>query len=269
MLSYQLIGNHQKAEHLIFIHGAGGSSAIWYKQVKELSAFYNLLLIDLRGHGKSAASLKEKLKKYSFQSISEDIIEVLDYLKIKKGHFIGISLGTILIREIAEKHHHRVQSMVLAGAIMKINLKGRVLIKLGNACKTFIPYMLLYKLFAHVIMPKKTHKQSRNLFIQEAKKLYQKEFIKWFQLTSQLKPILKLFRTTHNAVPTIYIMGEQDHMFLPSIQKLVSSSPHGQLAIIKNSGHVVNIDQPKEFNSVVIKFLGYQVKSQTIGNLFC
>ena len=143
MLSYQLIHHSKAAAHLVFIHGAGGSSAIWYKQIRRLSKYYNLLLLDLRGHGKSQTSFKKKLKKYNFQVISEDIIEVLDHLKINKGHFIGISLGTILIREIAEKHQHRVKSMILAGAAMKINFKGRLLIRLGNLCKSFIPYMLL------------------------------------------------------------------------------------------------------------------------------
>ena len=57
----------------------------------------------MRGHGKSKNKIYDKLKSYTFDSISDEIIEVLDYLKILKTHFIGISLGTIIIREIAER----------------------------------------------------------------------------------------------------------------------------------------------------------------------
>ena len=42
-------------EWITFVHGAGGSSTIWFKQIKYFSQYYNLLLLDLRGHGKSKA----------------------------------------------------------------------------------------------------------------------------------------------------------------------------------------------------------------------
>lgn len=254
MLNYQVIAHKSSKEFITFVHGAGGSSAIWYKQIKAFSKHYNLLLIDLRGHGKSQNNLIT-IKKYNFKILTEDILEVLNHLKLDKTHFMGISLGTILIREIAETYPHRVESMILAGAVMKINFRGRILIKLGNYTKNFIPYLLLYKLFAHVIMPKRAHKKSRNIFINEAKKLYQKEFIRWFTLTSQLKPLLKLFRSKTTNIPTLFIMGEHDHMFLPSIQKMLKDQQEAKLSIISNAGHVVNLDQPLDFNLNVLNFL--------------
>ncbi len=45
--------NPKKKEWITFVHGAGGSSTIWFKQIKYFSKYYNLLLLDLRGHGKS------------------------------------------------------------------------------------------------------------------------------------------------------------------------------------------------------------------------
>ena len=92
---------HQNREWITFVHGAGGSSTIWFKQIKYFSKNYNLLLLDLRGHGKSKAiPLNPFNKKYTFNSITFDILEVLDKEKIKKSHFVGISLGTILIRNL-------------------------------------------------------------------------------------------------------------------------------------------------------------------------
>ena len=128
---------------------------------------------------------------YTFNAITQDILEVLAHLKIKKSHFIGISLGTILIRNLAEKRPDLVESMVLGGAILKLNFRSQVLMRVGNLFKSVVPYMMLYKLFAFIIMPKKNHKESRILFVNEAKKLYQKEFIRWFKLTAEINPLLR------------------------------------------------------------------------------
>ena len=121
--------------------------------------------------------------------------EILDHLKIKTSHFAGISLGTILIRNLAEKHPERVKSMIMGGAIMKLNLKSQFLMRVGVLFKSVVPYLILYKLFAFIIMPRKNHKKSRLIFVNEAKKLYQKEFVRWFKLTSEINPLLHFFRT--------------------------------------------------------------------------
>lgn len=240
---------------MTFVHGAGGSSAIWYKQIRDFKKSFNVLLVDLRGHGKSKAPVYEKIKQYSFDQIGDEVIEVLDHLHIQKSHFIGISLGTIIIREITERHPERVKSMVLAGAIMKLNVRGQILMRLGVLLKSVIPYLLLYKLFAFIIMPKKTHKESRYLFVQEAKKLYQKEFIRWFTLASNVNPLLAFFRIKETPIPTLYVMGQEDHMFLPTITKLVKQHASAKLTVIPSCGHVVNVEKPEAFNKIALNFL--------------
>jgi len=40
-------------EWILFLHGAGGSSRIWTPHIKAFKDRFNLLLVDLRGHGKS------------------------------------------------------------------------------------------------------------------------------------------------------------------------------------------------------------------------
>lgn len=247
---------NNNADWITFVHGAGGSSTIWYKQIKYFSRNYNLLLLDLRGHGKSKAlSLNPFKKKYTFNSITDDILEVLNAEKIKKSHFVGISLGTILIRNFAEKNSNRVQSLIMGGAIMKLNLRSKILMFLGNSTKSILPYMWIYKLLAFIIMPNKNHRQSRSLFINEAKKLYQKEFKKWFQLTAELVPLLKFFRQIEISTPTFYIMGDQDYMFLPSVREVIKSHKKSMLFVVPDCGHVVNVDKPKIFNSKMFEFL--------------
>mgnify|MGYP000106079726 FL=1 len=256
MLNYYSYPHATSKEWVTFVHGAGGSSSIWFKQVRDFRKQFNILILDLRGHGDSKPTLKDTFKaKYTFDSITADIVEVIDYLKIEKSHFIGISLGTILIRNLAEKRPELVKSMIMGGAIIKMNFRSQVLMKVGNIFKSVVPYMMLYKLFAFIIMPKKNHKKSRLLFVNEAKKLYQKEFLRWFKLTSEINPLLRFFRAKDIKIPTLYIMGAEDHLFLPSIKNIVSKHVTSSLFVVDNCGHVVNVEQPETFNNQTIRFI--------------
>ena len=127
--------------------------------------------------------------------------------------------------------------------------------KFGNFFRSVVPYILLYQLFAFIIMPKKNHKESRSLLVKECKKLYQKEFIRWCKLTAGINPLLRLQRSNDIKIPSLYVMGAEDHLFLPSIKKVIPNYTNAYLYIIEKSGHVVNVDQPTEFNNKVIKFL--------------
>ena len=255
MLHYKTYSHTTSDQWVTFIHGAGGSSSIWFKQLKEFQKSFNVLLIDLRGHGNSKSLGLSAISKYTFRNITSDVVEVIEHLKIKNSHFVGISLGTIIIRELAELVPNKVSSMIMGGAILKMNFRSQILMKTGFILRSFIPYILLYKLFAFIIMPRKKHKESRNLFIREAKKLYQKEFIRWFGLTTTVNPILRLFRSKDPGIPTLYVMGDEDYMFLPPVKMTVSKHDSAELEILPACGHVVNVEKPSLFNNVVINWI--------------
>jgi pimeloyl-ACP methyl ester carboxylesterase len=256
LLSFTVYNNKLSSKWVTFIHGAGGSSSIWFRQIRSFKEEFNVLLIDLGGHGKSKSRFSKRSKQgYTFNIVTEDIVEVLEHLKIKSSHFVGVSLGTIIVREVAEKNPHLVDSLVLAGAILKFDLRSNFLMRFGNFFRTLVPYIMLYKLFAFIIMPKRNHKESRSLLVQECKKLYQKEFIRWCKLTIGINRVLKFHRSKDLKIPSLFVMGEEDYLFLPTIRKAVSYYSNAQLQVLENAGHVVNVDQPKEFNDVAIKFL--------------
>jgi pimeloyl-ACP methyl ester carboxylesterase len=239
-----------------FVHGAGGSSSIWFKQIREFKDHFNVLLLDLRGHGDSRPTLKDAFNdRYTFDYITQDIIEVVDFLAIRKSHFIGISLGTVLIRNLAERHPERVVRMVMGGAIIRLDLRFRILMGFGNMCKSLVPYIWLYRLFTFAIMPDSNHKESRLLFVREAKKLYQKEFIRWYKLGSQISPLLRTFRAGDLKIPTLYVMGGEDYLFLSSVKKMVKKHSMTSLLTIEHCGHVVNVEQAQLFNHFVIGYV--------------
>jgi pimeloyl-ACP methyl ester carboxylesterase len=256
MLFTTKIFHENSKEWVVFVHGAGGSSAVWHKQVKPFSEKFNVLLVDLRGHGQS--KLKTETKKYSFKMIANDVLETLKAHSIDTAHFVGVSLGSIIIKQVYSLQPKIVKSMVFAGAVTELNFKSRLLLRIGRIFNNVLPYMVLYKIFARVMMPKKNHERSRKLFIQEAKKLMDKEFKRWFKLTARLTAYLSELEKNKSIIPKLYIMGGEDHLFLAPVKKLVENDESSQLQIVPNCGHVVNIENSIVFNELSIDFIEKQ-----------
>lgn len=236
-----------------FVHGAGGSSSTWFKQIREFRKEHNVLLVDLRGHGQSERGLWKKGD--TFLDVAKDVVEVLDQLKIEQTHVIGMSLGTIVAQTIADNYPERVSSLILGGAIIRFDIRTKLLMWIGNATKLFIPYMLLYKIFAYIIMPRKQHEESRLAFVNQAKKMCQKEFIKWFSLTRLINPYLDRLQASTTDIPTLFLMGDEDYLFIPPIEEVVRQNEGFEFIKIKDSGHVCNIDQPEKFNQLSINYI--------------
>lgn len=255
MLHYRTYERGPAHDWVVFVHGAGGSSAIWFRQVRDFSAHFNVLVLDLRGHGDSAPIEGVRGRTYTFEDVTHDILEVLDHLGIARAHFVGISLGSILIRMLAEMAPDRVQTLVLGGAVARFNLRSRLLVGLGNAFKRVIPFLWLYRLFAWIIMPRKHHRDSRLLFVREAKRLCRKEFLRWFRLTHQVNPLLRFFEERELQRPTLYLMGEEDHMFLPAVRALIRRHRESVLTVLEGVGHVCNVEAPVRFNRHAIAFI--------------
>lgn len=265
MLHYKTYTISPEHPWVVFIHGAGGSLSHWYRQLRPFRKKYNVLLLDLRGHGGSydaERSQSQPLHAYSLKDVSTDVIEVMDHLGIEKGHMVGLSLGTIVIQAMFEDYPERIASVVLGGAIVKFNVRSTVLIRLGNLFKNVVPYMWLYKLFAWILLPKKRHKKSRMMFVRDAANLCQREFIRWFKMTETINPLLKQITSLDTNVPILYVMGDEDYMFLEAVQLTAKTQPSAQVAVVKDSGHVVNVDQPDRFNELSMAFIDQHVALQ-------
>lgn len=257
MLFHKTYQHQSSTEWVVLVHGAGSNSSVWFKQLKEFVKHFNVLTVDLRGHGKSKDYPDRSTRKnYTFNVVSQDVIDVLNHLKIQSAHFVGISLGTLIIRTIGELDITKVKTMILGGAITNLNWFGQLMVVVSKIYQHLVPFYWLYLLCAYILMPGERHKEARTHFVHEAKKLEQPEFLRWFALTLRVMPILKHYFKKELPIPTLYIMGEGDFMFLPYIkEKIIKFHTYSKLKIIEKAGHVCNVESPEIFNAEVIKFV--------------
>jgi len=106
MLHYE-VHHKNNEETLLFIHGLGSSSWAWWQQLEAFN-HYQIILVDLPGHGNSAhipwINLRETIKQVA-DVIPED----------KKVHVIGISLGGHVALELAKHYSEKLISVFISG----------------------------------------------------------------------------------------------------------------------------------------------------------
>ncbi len=106
-ISYKVQGN---GEALVLIMGLGANKESWFMNLRTLSKHYKVIVFDSRGAGRTRGTGEP----YTVREMSEDTIGLLDYLKIEKAHFVGVSLGSLVTQEIAIGFPQRVGKLVLA-----------------------------------------------------------------------------------------------------------------------------------------------------------
>ena len=105
-----------EGEALVLLHGFTSSSAHWKVggYVSALEKSHRVVLIDLRGHGKSAKP--QAREAYTLSQWLSDIEAVLHDLSIARAHFCGFSMGGWLTYAMAVSQPQRVASLIIGGA---------------------------------------------------------------------------------------------------------------------------------------------------------
>lgn len=245
--------NENSKEWMVFIHGAGGSIATWKYQIDAFKPVYNLLLIDLRDHGKSK-NIEPESDNYNFDLITQDIKTVLDQLQIDKAHFITLSFGSVIMQDLSIKYPTLVASAIFAGGIFKANVLIKSFVLLARFFNLFFPYTWMYSIFSYLLMPYRKHQNSRKIYQKQAKKLSSDEYMKWVGLYNEFFRLLNRFYNQKINFPAMAVMGNEDYIFLKSARKFAAR--HNQVLVkqITDAGHICNIDQPKIFNELALNF---------------
>jgi pimeloyl-ACP methyl ester carboxylesterase len=256
-LSAVSYANNSAKEWVVFIHGAGGSTATWKYQIAAFQDSYNLLLIDLRDHGNSK-NIKPTAEDYDFDLITRDIIEVLDTYKIEKAHFITLSFGSVIMQDISIKYPHLVASAIFAGGIFKANYLIKIFVQLARFFNHFLPYRWMYSIFSYLLMPYSKHQESRRIYKRQAQKLTSAEYMKWVGLYKEFFRLLNHFFNQNINFPAMVVMGKTDYIFLKSAKAFATKHKMVSLREIKEAGHICNIDQPEIFNELALHFIQKQ-----------
>ncbi len=102
-----------EGEAIIFLHFGGGNLMVWQGVVPHFQDKYHLVLLDLKGHGKS----DKPSTGYHIDELAGEVILVMDELQIERAHIVGSSLGAEVGLSMAANHPGRVRSLVLDGAL--------------------------------------------------------------------------------------------------------------------------------------------------------
>ncbi|WDU65359.1 alpha/beta hydrolase [Pseudomonas poae] len=89
---------------VVLLHGGLSNSDYWGHQVKALSAKHTVISIDSRGHGRSSRDEKP----FGYDLMADDVVAVLDSLKIPRADIVGWSDGAIIGIDLALRHPERI-----------------------------------------------------------------------------------------------------------------------------------------------------------------
>jgi len=254
MLHYEKHILSPDADWIVFVHGAGGSIATWKYQREGFKPYFNLLLLDMRDHGRSK-NMQPEYDEYNFDIVSDDILEVIDHLGIKKAHFMSLSLGSVVLQKIDERRPELIDKMIMAGGVFKADYKIRLFVHSAKFLNNFLPYRVMYNLFSFIVLPRKNHRQSRRIFRLQSQKLAPKEYLKWVALYKEFFKLLRGFFERELNNLSLVVMGDQDHVFYKAAKRFVSHHSKASLVVIEKCGHICNIEQYDLFNKTVLNFL--------------
>src|SRR6202045_3993673 len=92
---------------VIFLHGGLANTDYWGGQVLPVAAHHTVILMDSRGHGRSTRDARP----YGYDLMADDVVALMDILKIAKADIVGWSDGAIIGIDLAMRHKERVRKV--------------------------------------------------------------------------------------------------------------------------------------------------------------
>jgi pimeloyl-ACP methyl ester carboxylesterase len=226
VINYEKFGNCGEA--VLFVHGGGMDKSSWRFQIDPfVKANFTVYTYDVRGFGNSTRTEfpddeKKALNFYSYKNDVLDLIDLMDYLCIERGHFIGHSMGGVIVQSLCIYHPDRVLSLTIANSISFSN--------------SHLPHIL------------------RTLKRLETK-------INWCHynkikvgMAPETEELLKRVNEIKN--PVLIIGGVNDLKTPPKCQKYTKKLlPHAKLIMMPKAGHMSITENAEAFNAAVINFI--------------
>lgn len=244
-IEYQLCGN-KNSETILFVHGLGANLSQFESQQDYFSDKYKVLSINLRGHGNSKLLHEPTTSDFELHKMADDVIELLDRLRISEVHYVGNSMGGNIGYEILKSKPKILKSFATYGTTGQ----------LGTSKFSLKAMNFTYK----ILSPKAIGNLSKTAGQTKESKQKIKEMMTKVNIATLLKIVPNLANFDYLDVikssntPSLIIKGEKDN----SINKVVKNTivefeKRGDFKLyeMKDVGHFANLDNPDLFNKVL------------------
>lgn len=248
--NYQTYGDKSKPAVLL-IHGIWADYLMWEPQTKVLSenGFW-VITPDMIWHWHSSKVKKIKLKDWDNQ-----IIELLNYLKIKKSYFVWVSMGWVIVQHFAANNPKYVKKILISDSFGELKWLTEKSLWLSQ-----IVGFNIFKLFGEKSFAKLMASSYKQDFAKQARNYLTKTLFKanLDQLILARKAINKidiLEKLKNSKVKGLVVVGENFGNKFIEMNRKIANAMDCKLKTIPNSMDPSNLVNPQEFNKILLKFL--------------
>jgi pimeloyl-ACP methyl ester carboxylesterase len=114
-----------RGEPLVLLHGGGGVGANWRLIFKEPPEGFQLIVPDMRGHGRSTNPSGE----FSFRQLARDVFALLDHLGVGRFKAVGMSMGAKTLLHMTTAQPARAEAVVLVSGAPYFPAEARALMR--------------------------------------------------------------------------------------------------------------------------------------------
>lgn len=230
---------------LLLIHGLLSDLTSWRYQIPVFSKHYRTIAVDLKGFGKSTKPTTE----YRVHSHADDLFNFLQKLKISQTHICGLSMGGMVGEVFAIKYPRFVKGLVLAdsAAMIADYAVSDRLSRLASHDMDWIAKWGVTKILRLASPDAVDH--VREMIRRVDKTDYRLAILSTAGFNIA-KHLLKI------QVPTLIIQGEKDETVpMWHANQLKDWIPDNEFVVMKGASHMTPVDNPEEFNKLVLDFL--------------
>lgn len=243
------VSGRKHEEWTLFLHAAFVDHRMFRTQMESFSDKYNVLAVDIIGHGKSINTKKGD----SVDKMSAWIYDIMKAEKIGKIHMVGVSLGAVLAQDFANHYPDMVKSLACFGAY-DINHFDMEMQKENSASQA----LMMLKALISVKWFAKANKKISAYTVQAQNDFYDMNVQfqkKSFMCLASLNRMVNVCQTGQRAYPLLIGCGKFDiPMELEAIKMWKDREPQCKVALFENAGHCVNMDAPHIFNAAMEEF---------------
>lgn len=260
---YELVGD---GPPLLMLHGFTGSLENWRSHAEMLSEHYQVLTVDLPGHGRTDAP--DDPVRYCMEWVADELTTLLRriYLGIQPVHLLGYSMGARLALYMAHEYPDYVRSLILEsgspGLATVDEQQTRVRSDEARAERikrdgvaAFIGYWEHIPLFAsQQNLPADVRLRLRE---QRLRNRPQGLANSLRGMGTGVQPSL-WNRLGELNIPVLLMAGALDTKFVGIGQQMYDRIPNAQLVIVPGVGHTIHLEAPAVFQAQILEFLSQQ-----------